>query len=158
MSELINVGIAECSKAKSPNVLRTILGSCVGICLYDKSKQVGALAHIMLPVKKKAESSDMKYADTAIPLILNKLKKEGSVVQNIEAKIIGGASMFKLSPNSKMAEIGINNISKSKEVLANLNIKLVAEDVGGDFGRTLDFFMENGEVHIRSIGKDEKVI
>ena len=158
MSKLINVGIAEYLTAASPSVLRTILGSCVGICMYDKIRLVGGLAHIMLPEKNRIGAQDGKFANTAIPILYNQLLDLGATSYSIEAKIIGGASMFKVLPDSKMASIGKNNIIKTKEVLSNLNIKLVAEEVGGDFGRTLDFFIETGAIKIRSLGKEEKVI
>lgn len=45
----INVGIADMGIAKSPDILRTVLGSCVGICLYDPQKKIAGLSHIMLP-------------------------------------------------------------------------------------------------------------
>jgi chemotaxis protein CheD len=46
---LINVGVAQVKSAENPTVLRTILGSCIGICIYDRMKKVGGLAHILLP-------------------------------------------------------------------------------------------------------------
>jgi len=156
--KLINVGIADFQLASGNEVLRTILGSCVGICLYDPVKRIGGLSHIMLPVKKSEKTSPKKYADTAIAMMLEDLKKKGAKKDNLIAKIIGGATMFNISENSMMGEIGKNNIVKVREILKAEGIDLVAEDVGGDYGRTIDFFVENGEIKIKSLGKDDKVI
>ena len=96
---LINVGIADCKTASSPDILRTILGSCVGICIYDPESRVGGLSHIMLPENKK-NGPDLKYADTAIPIMLNDLKKKGARRDRMVAKLVGGATMIKLSEKS----------------------------------------------------------
>jgi chemotaxis protein CheD len=155
---LINVGIADLQVASGNDILRTILGSCVGICLYDKKAQIGGMSHIMLPSKKARASSDKKYADSAIPLLLKEMEKNGAEQSRITAKIIGGATMFNISENSLMSEIGKNNIAKVKSILKDLKIKIVAEDLGGDYGRTVDFFIHNGEIKIKSLGQDDKVL
>ena len=61
--DLVNVGIADMGVAESPNTLRTILGSCVGICIYDPKAKIGGLSHIMLPSSKKPSNNLKKYAD-----------------------------------------------------------------------------------------------
>ncbi len=156
--KLINIGIAELGISESPDILRTILGSCVGICLYDPQKKIGGLSHIMLPVLKSESSSPKKYADTAIPLLISELEKKGASKRCMVSKIVGGATMFKLSENSMMSEIGRGNIAKVRQILEELNIKIIAEDVGGDYGRTMDFQLETGAIRIKSIGKPEKTI
>lgn len=155
--KLINVGIADCKTAASPDILRTILGSCVGICIYDPESGVGGLSHIMLPENKK-KGPDFKYADTAIPIMLNDLSRKGAGRDRLVAKLVGGATMFKLSEKSMMGDIGKNNIIRVREILSDYRIKITAEDVGGDYGRTIDFFTENGDIRIRSMGRGEKII
>jgi len=155
---LINVGIADLKVASGSDILRTILGSCVGICLYDADAKVGGLSHIMLPVMKSSASSEKKYADTAIPLLLDEMKKIGARKEKLIAKIIGGATMFNLSENSMMAEIGRNNIIKVREILDVMKIRIIAEDTGGDYGRTIDFYMENGEIKVKSLGKEDRIL
>jgi chemotaxis protein CheD len=152
------VGIADLKVASGSDILRTILGSCVGICLYDAEAKVGGLSHIMLPVMKSKTSSEKKYADTAIPLLLEEMKKIGARKDKLIAKIIGGATMFNLSENSMMAEIGRNNIIKVKEILDEMKIRIIAEDTGGDYGRTIDFYMENGEIKVKSLGKEDRIL
>jgi chemotaxis protein CheD len=155
---LINVGIAECKTASAPDILRTILGSCVGICCYDSTLKIGGLAHIMLPVNRKSSSSISKYADTAIPYMISEMEKMGGDKKRFTAKIVGGATMFNLSENSMMSEIGRNNVTMVRQILSDSGISLLSEDVGGDYGRTIDFVIETGEVRVRSMGRNEKVI
>lgn len=156
--ELINVGIADYGVSGTPNILRTILGSCVGICIYDPEAGIGGLSHIMLPTSKKETSNIKKYADTAIPSMIGDMIKAGADKRRLIAKIAGGATMFKHTENSLMGDIGRNNISSVKNILSGLEIMIVSEDVGGDYGRTIDFYLETGDIRIKTIGKDTKVI
>lgn len=156
--DLINVGIADMGVASSPNTLRTILGSCVGICIYDPKLKIGGLSHIMLPSSKKPSNNLKKYADTAIPLMIDEMLKTGADKGRLIAKLAGGATMFKYTENSLMGDIGKNNIISVKEILVSLRIPVISEEVGGDYGRTIDFYLETGELKIKSIGKETKII
>jgi chemotaxis protein CheD len=152
------VGIADLKIASDKDILRTILGSCIGICLYDSASRIGGLSHIMLPVMRTENSSKKKYADTAIPMLAEEMKRAGADLRRVTAKIVGGSTMFNLSERSVMTEIGKNNIVKVKEVLKGMEIEIIAEDTGGDYGRTIDFYLENGSVKIKSLGKQERII
>jgi chemotaxis protein CheD len=154
----INVGIADLGIAKSPDILRTVLGSCVGICLYDPLKKIAGLSHIMLPSLSDRNSNGKKYADTAIPMLIDEMKNAGADQSRMVAKIVGGATMFKITGNSMMSEIGKNNTIKVKELLSGAGIKIISEDTGGSNGRTIDFYSETGVLKIRSLGKEEKTI
>jgi chemotaxis protein CheD len=156
--QLVNVGIAELRVSTNSDVLRTILGSCVGICLYDPERKIIGLSHIMLAEKNTPEGNPGKYADTAVPLLLDAMLDAGASERRIIAKLVGGATMFKIAENSMMGEIGKSNARKVKEVLGSRSIPIVAEELGGDFGRTIDFFPEDGSVKIKSLGRPEKII
>ncbi len=156
--KLVNVGIADMGVAASPDILRTILGSCVGICLHDPGTGIAGLSHIMLPERTESHLNEKKYADTAIPHLVEQMEKAGAQRARLSAKLVGGAMMFKISENSMMSEIGRNNVKKVREVLGAMGINVVAEDVGGDYGRTIDFYAEDGRLKIRSLGRPEKTL
>jgi chemotaxis protein CheD len=156
--QLVNVGIADIKVAVYPDVLRTILGSCVGICLYDEKAKVIGLAHIMLAEQNISGTNPKKYADSAIPILIDEMRKAGANTEQLNAKIVGGSAMFNVPAGGIMGDIGRNNVKKVKEVLAQQSIKIIAEDTGGDFGRTIDFFSLDGSVKVKSLGKDEKVL
>lgn len=154
--KLINVGIADLKVVAAPNILRTILGSCIGICLYDPQSKVAGLSHIMLPSSNTSrEVNHRKYADTAIPILIEEMIMGGAKQNRLTAKIIGGAMMLKMMKDSMMSEIGKNNAVKVREVLAEKGIPIIAEAVGGDFGRTIDFYAETGLIKIKSIDRPE---
>jgi len=152
---LVNVGVAQLKIGNSPTVLRTILGSCVGICVYDRMKKIGGLAHVLLPTDQAGGSTPEKYADTAIPLLVERLLKEGCKKEFMSAKIAGGASMFKFAPNLPLGQIGDRNVEKTKFILEKLGIQVVAEEVGGNNGRVIDFFLEDGRLKIKAAGKEK---
>lgn len=156
--DLETVGIADLKVAQAPVVLRTILGSCVGICLYDPVVKVIGLSHIMLPDKTEKSTNDKKYADTAIPQLIEEMLKIGAKRENMIAKIAGGATMFKMAENTMMGAIGKNNATKVREVLDKYKIRIIAEDIGGDNGRTIDFDSQTGEVKVKTAGNLEKII
>lgn len=152
---LINVGVAQVKIGHNPSFLRTILGSCVGICIYDRITKAGGLAHILLPKDTTNGVNIEKYADTAIPFLIQRLLKEGCKKENMSAKIAGGASMFKFQSNVTLGQIGERNIEETKIILEQLKIPLLAEDTGGNTGRVIDFFLDDGHMKIKAAGKEK---
>ncbi len=154
MDALINVGVAQFKVGENPSMLRTILGSCVGICIYDRNKKIGGLAHILLP-KNQGEGKEEKYADSAIPLLVKELLRRGCTKEFMSAKIAGGASMFKFQSSVSLGQIGNNNVEMTKKVLEEQGIPIVAEDVGGNSGRVIDFFLEDGRLKVKASGEEK---
>jgi chemotaxis protein CheD len=153
MSELISVGVAQVGVSSNPTVLRTILGSCIGICIYERNKKMGGLAHILLP-NQLGKGIPGKYADTAIPLLVKQLLKEGCRKEFMSAKIAGGATMFKFQGTHSLGQIGERNISETKKILEQEGIPLLEEDTGGNIGRVIDFFLEDGRLKIKAAGEE----
>lgn len=160
---VVNVGVAEYFVTHNPHVLVSYgLGSCVGVALYDERRKIGGLAHIMLPDSKAMSKPGKpgRYADTAIRAMVEEMEKLGSRRRDIKAKIAGGACMFTIpgATNPKNVpgpavgmQIGGRNIEAAKKVLRELKIPLVAEDTGGNYGRTMRFNVSDGSVVINSI-------
>ncbi len=152
---LINVGVAQVKTGESPAILRTILGSCVGICIYDRMKKIGGLAHILLPNDTTSGALPEKYADTAIELLVKRLIKDGAKKDFLSAKIAGGAAMFKFDSNISLGQIGNRNIEETKKVLQKLGIPILEEDVGGNVGRVIDFFLDDGHLKVKAGGQEK---
>ena len=158
MSNVITVGISDMKVVNAPDVLVTYaLGSCVGICLYDPVSQIAGLAHVLLPnFKGDLADNRLKYADSSIPIMLNEMVARGCNKHRIVAKIMGGASMFKVSGDSSIGNIGNRNVDSTKNVLKNLAIPIAAEDTGSDYGRTVWFHSVNGAVEVKSFNNQNK--
>lgn len=153
--KIVKVGIADSKIAKAPNIIRTSgLGSCVGVVLFDEGKLIAGLAHIMLPessLTKMGTLNKAKYADTAIEELMNLLLVHGARKGFIKAKIAGGAQMFQFASATDMMRIGPRNVEAVKNELRRLHIQLIAQDVGGSNGRTIDFSPETSILTIRTV-------
>ena len=160
MPDKITVGIADMKMVKGSGTLITYaLGSCVGICLYDPMIKLAALIHIMLPLNMEAgRKTPMKYADTGIRETLKEMEKNGARRARIVAKIAGGAKMFETGSHTDIGNIGARNTEAAKQKLKQLGIRLVAEDTGLNYGRTVELHCASGEFHIKSVGKPLKII
>lgn len=159
------IGIAQLHVAQAPGRIMTIgLGSCVGVTLYDAYNRIGGMVHIMLSdskrfaLKNASEINKAKYADTGISELLDKMIEMGADRSNIVAKIAGGAQMFEINEGNDLLCIGERNIEATRQILEKLNIDIISEDVGLDYGRTIELDLENGNLKVRSVSHDEKII
>lgn len=160
MNDAVNVGIADMQIVNSPKgLISYALGSCVGICIIDKAKQVAGMAHIMLPYSNTDTNVNLfKYADTGIVEMIKRMESMGCLKSRMTAKIAGGAKMFEIKGNSTIGNIGERNVIAVKEVLGKLNIKIMAQDVGENYGRTIIFDSATGTLTIKSFAKNIKII
>ncbi len=161
MNQTIKVGMADLNVCKSPDKITTLgLGSCVGVVIRDPVTKIGGLAHVMLPNSKtiKNNSNIYKFADTGIEELVRQMVAQGAVRSRLVAKIAGGAQMFAFQNKSDMVRVGEQNVEASKAKLKEMNIPLLAEDTGKNYGRTIIFDPESGELLIRSVGKEEVII
>jgi len=157
----IKVGMADLAVGKAPKrLITTGLGSCVGVCLHDTVTKIGGLAHVMLPDSTQARNiqNKAKYADTAIQILIEKMIALGAVKTRLVAKIAGGAQMFNFSGTSSIMRIGERNVEAVKKSLSSFNISILVEDTGGNFGRTIIFNPDNGELYIKTINRGEKIV
>ncbi len=141
------VGIGELKVAINPTVFKAVgVGSCVIICLFDIKKRIGVMAHAMLPDSSFASfiSNPFKFVDKAIEAGIEKMQALGCKKEDIIAKIIGGANLFKGVEILK--DIGKKNVEMARKKLNELGVRIVAEDVGGTFGRSVYFHTDTGEV------------
>ncbi len=162
MGEIIKVGMADLKTCKAPDGLITLgLGSCVGIAMRDPVTQIGGLVHIMLPDSTAMRGNNSvieKFADTGITELVRQLVALGADRTRLVAKIAGGATMFQVQSRNDIMKIGERNVQATIDKLKEMNIKILAQDTGENYGRTVTFFPETGEFHIRAVGKSQKII
>jgi chemotaxis protein CheD len=155
--QVVKVGIADMNIVRAPHTIRTSgLGSCVGVIVFDDQREVAGLAHVMLPDSSLAKAGSLniaKYADTAVKELVNRLIRQGARLSMLKAKIAGGAQMFQFSTTNDMMRIGPRNVEAVKRELDMLRITLLAEDVGGNSGRTIEFNPKTGLLNIRTVNK-----
>jgi len=158
---IIYVKIADLKIAYSPYKLKTVLGSCVGVCLYDEEEKIGGLVHVMLPrgnvLFKIIHKNDLKFADTGVITLIKELKYRGGNLERFKAKIFGGAKIYFSKNNKIFPDIGKENVKVVRKILKEHNIKVVAEDVLGTKGRTIIFNLKNGLVSCKRFMEKEVI-
>ncbi|MFW5924150.1 MAG: chemotaxis protein CheD [archaeon] len=156
ITEPVQVGISEFVVNDQGITLKAYgLGSCVAIALFDPDATVGALAHVMLPNGDENDSVDLKpgkFADTAIRAMLRRMVEEGADYTSVEAKLAGGSDMFEFESFGE--GVGSRNVQAAKDELEKLGVPIVAEDVGGGRGRTVEFDTSTGVLTIRTASDD----
>ena len=157
---IIHIGVGAMETGCAPDVLRTILGSCVGVTLYAPAAKIGGLAHIMLPLLRNGDTNVAKYANSAIPALVARLERQHGVGRaGLEAKLTGGATMFvRKKPEMRMLDIGTNNIKATRFCLQKLGIPIRAEDVGADYGRRVEFDLNTGRIAVRVQGQAPRAL
>lgn len=161
MGNVVKIGIADMHIVSAPDSVMTIgLGSCVGIAIWDKSRKLGGLIHIMLPDSNavKSNTNKLKFADSGIVALINEMEQKGCRRASLIAKIAGGAQMFTFQNKSDLLGVGLRNVDAVRSTLKDLGIPILAEDVGENFGRTVEFYPENGVYCVRAVGKPDKML
>jgi len=154
--EEIRVDMADAMVESRPVSLVTNVGSCVAICLHDMINKSGGLAHIMLPAPNDSHDPlPYKYAATAVPVLANSIRKLHSANSCIVAKISGGANMFS-NLRFETMKIGERNAQAAREALMANRIRLLAEDIGGTYGRRIMFNVFDGALFVTTLKGDVK--
>ncbi len=146
----VTVKMAEMEVISDGRNLKTVLGSCVGVVLRDPDRKVSGLAHIMLPVRRHDDEARGKYADSAIPALLQLLMNRGGRTASLQALLIGGAQMFPMG-NASIASIGDQNVEAARRLLTEKKIPIIFEDVGGTAGRSVIFNNVTGKVTVKTL-------
>ena len=157
----VEVRMGDMQIASAPARLVTrALGSCLGITLYNSVRKLGAMAHPMLPDIDKAmmKSNPHRYVNSVIRKMVEDLEKLGITKNNLTAKLFGGAHMFSFITADSILNVGEKNIAMAKAVFEESAVKIVAEEVGGTFGRTIELNLENGKVLVDTISWGRKEI
>ncbi|GJM26004.1 MAG: chemoreceptor glutamine deamidase CheD [Phycisphaerae bacterium] len=155
MSMTHKLGIAGINAIKSPDQIRTVLGSCIGITVCDVQAGIGGMAHVMLPQATGPTESPGKFADTGVDALVESVLASGAVQSRLKAKIAGGAAMFGEGADSG---IGSRNAQAVRERLQKHGIAIVASEVGGNKGRRMSLNPETGEVEVQIIGQEATVL
>lgn len=153
----IRVNIADYAVSAGKVTLATIgLGSCVAIVLHDVQAGVGALAHVLLPNEAMTSNRDVpgKFAATAVPAMLVRMRELGAR-ESIDARIVGGSSMFASLLPAGSTALGTRNIAAARAACAAHGLPVVGEDVGGSHGRSVYFDVREGRVLVRSLAKGD---
>jgi chemotaxis protein CheD len=154
----IRVKVADWAVAQGDRTIATIgLGSCVAIVLHDPIAAVGGLAHVLLPDASlsRDQQNRAKFPDTAVPLLVGEMRRLGSRGA-LQAKIVGGASMFAQLLPAGGVNMGERNVLSTRRALQAAGIPIVGDDTGGDYGRSVYLDVATGRVLVRSLRRGDR--
>ncbi|HMN99450.1 MAG TPA: chemotaxis protein CheD [Miltoncostaeaceae bacterium] len=149
-----SVGIGQIVASDDPGVVISALGlgSCIGLVLTDAQAGVAGMAHVMLPVSRAgADGSPGKFADTAVPALLDQVLRLGAQRVRLHARMAGGAQMFAAGGGS-LLNIGERNTEAVREALRAAGLRVRAADTGGNAGRSMHVAVAGGAVTVRAVG------
>ena len=126
-----------------PCQIKTILGSCVAICLWDKRRSAGGMNHFLLPASREGTPASLRYADEATKVLLEQLRALGCRPPNLRAKIFGGAAIFQ-NRDRYAGSLGAQNVAVALSLMKSAGIPVIAQETGGPQGRKVIFNTDDG--------------
>ncbi len=149
------VCMGQIAAGQAPVQFKTVLGSCIGLVIYHPRLTTGAMAHIVLPDSAERNGAPGKFADTAVPHMLQLLERQGAPVHGLTAKFAGGANMFGGTGPMKIGDANAEAVSRALEVAG---IRVAGQEVGGTKGRRITFDCSTGEMTIAVAGRPERTL
>ena len=153
--DVVRILAGECYVTHCDEMITTVLGSCVSACIRDTVAGIGGMNHFMLPTEKAERSgnaaahglnADAAYGGYAMEFLINSILKYGGRRERLEVKIFGGGRII-----GGIVDIGLENINFIRAYLRTEGLKVVAEDVGGDFPRRMAYFPAAGIVRLKKL-------
>lgn len=135
--------------ATEPSIVTTVLGSCVAVCLSDRSRRCSGINHYVLP-RCGGDEFNLRYGDVAIDGLVEEMLRLGCAMADLEAKIFGGAAV--LATATPDNNIGTQNVDIAVERLQGFGIPIVARRTGGRSGMSLRLLTRSGDVLVRRVG------
>lgn len=157
----VYVKLAEIQAVQGAAIFSCVgLGSCVGVALFDPVSKVAGMAHVMLPAVNSSDGAERpgKYANTAIPKLLDTMERMGALRSRVVAAVAGGAQMCFGDSVPTMLALGSRNTIAVQKELEQCGVRCVAADVGGNQGRTFSFESGTGTVTVQTTNSADKVL
>jgi chemotaxis protein CheD len=159
--EAVAVGLGELKVGSRPEQVLVCygLGSCIGLTLYDPVVRVGVMVHVVLPNSSLGRGQLVapgKFADTAVPAAVAEVVKLGAMRSRLVARMAGGARMLNVVGAGSRLDIGNRNAEAVRAACAEHGLRLVADDTGGTYGRTLQLFVNTGRLLVSTVGRGER--
>jgi chemotaxis protein CheD len=136
--------------AAEPTEVTTILGSCVSVCLWDVGGAAGGMNHFLLPGEGTPGLGAGRFADTALPALLDEVLRLGGRMGSLRAHVAGGACMT--AALSAADHLGLRNAAAARAFLAASGIPVARDATGGVHGFRIRFRIDTGAVSVRRTG------
>ena len=136
---------------REPGVVRTVLGSCIAVCLRDPHTQVGGMNHFLLPAGASGDAVSARYGVHAMELLINDCMKHGASRNALEAKVFGGGHVLRIrETDGNVPQI---NIKFALNFLETEGIPIISRDLGGYAAREVYFFTDTGRILLKRLSE-----
>ena len=157
----ISVGLGEMKVLKNSDAALACLGlgSCVAVVAWDPVERVAGMAHVVLPSSRgRTLDSGAKYADRAVPRLIEDVCAQGASKSRLVIKIAGGAQMALTNAVNPIFKIGEQNVSAVLEAIKREGLRVRAKETGGNRGRTLRMNAASGEIRVSVAGEPPRIL
>ncbi len=139
----------------SSDRIGTLLGSCIAVCLWHPILKIGGMCHFVLPVDQGAKSPPLngRYADDAMELFRQSVRKRNTTMKEYQALIYGGGNIVAALAGNSEDTIGMRNAGTAMELLMAENVLITVVDVGETWARRISFDVSTGEVDVKKQGQ-----
>lgn len=127
--------------------ISTVLGSCVGVCLWDRERKFGGMNHYLLPGQEQDKAGDPNRGISATRMLIKAMLNRHASPATLEAKVFGGCNSLYKGSNHFM--VGERNIRVALDVLQEAGIPVVSQNTGGQYGRKIIFDTDTGHVKVK---------
>lgn len=139
---------------RRPTNIKTIVGSCVAVCLWDPATRIGGVNHYLLAQPGDDDVPDTRFGSSATEQLIDRMRRAGAELRRLEASVIGGGHPVN---SIKTNVIGDENAAVAVAVLRKHGIRIVRRETGGACGRKLLFKTATGELIVRRLRSQSEV-
>lgn len=136
---------------REPQVVVTVLGSCVTVTMFERRSRLAAICHTVLPRPREGEppvgaQTRFRYATHALPAMFEAYRRARIRPDAIEVKLFGGADVIGHGCTTGSGRVGADNVATVRQLLQDAGLSIAAENTLGQRGRKLLFNTVTGEV------------
>ncbi|MDH5720055.1 MAG: chemotaxis protein CheD [Spirochaetia bacterium] len=137
----------------SDSRVRTILGSCVALCLWHPKLKIGGMCHYLLASrageKPAGEKYDPRYGAEVMEMILHEIEKAKTKPRDYHVKIFGGGNMFANIQTDRVVKVGDKNVALAEEFVSKYNFQVMGKHVKGEGHRSIALDLWSGNVWLK---------
>lgn len=163
-TDILDLGEIKVAGNKATMFVIPNIGTSLAVMIYDIQNRVGGIAHIVLPESSLSttpytETIPGKYADVAIPRLLEMFTEAGGQKRYSNVRMVGGAQLFNFGGGAgNLLNIGARNATAVRAAMSKQGLGIEKADTGGNKGKSLRFIVATGEIYVQQIGGNEYLL
>lgn len=148
--ETESIIVGEIAVSAEPKCIKTLVGSCIAVCLHDPVRRIGGMNHFMLPESDAQIAGNPTMGVHAMELLINQIMCLGGCRLQLEAKVFGGGEVVSMGGKNRIGKLNTKFIL---EFLEQERIPITAQHVGGEYGRRIAFYPHTGKATVECLNR-----